>query len=192
MKCNCNTCSGHLEFDPAHVGMAIQCPLCGMETVLYEPTTSPAATPPTEETKPQKTASIVKGAYTVGDTVERKLDSAGSILLGLGIAGAVIGLIAGIVLLANLDSERSASPAVMCFAFAIACFLQGYVFCVFFRGMAEMVRLLKKANGIKYSDKITEAATLTRWQCSRCSTPVVVANQKKCPECGSKFTATKE
>ncbi|HEX4342049.1 MAG TPA: YbjQ family protein [Verrucomicrobiae bacterium] len=51
--CPCNVCSGRLEFDPANAGETIQCPHCGMETVLFIPPVStspplikvPASTP---------------------------------------------------------------------------------------------------------------------------------------------------
>jgi hypothetical protein len=35
--CNCNTCSGHLEFERDNVGETVVCPHCGMETTLYVP-----------------------------------------------------------------------------------------------------------------------------------------------------------
>jgi Zn-dependent protease with chaperone function/DNA-directed RNA polymerase subunit RPC12/RpoP len=35
--CTCNVCSGHLEFETSNTGATIQCPHCGMETVLFVP-----------------------------------------------------------------------------------------------------------------------------------------------------------
>ena len=41
VKCACNNCDIFIEF-PAHgVGETITCPHCGMETVLFEPATTP-------------------------------------------------------------------------------------------------------------------------------------------------------
>ncbi len=37
VKCKCNNCSEHVEFDQAIVGSTIQCPSCGMDTVLFIP-----------------------------------------------------------------------------------------------------------------------------------------------------------
>jgi len=34
-NCLCNLCSGKIEFDPANAGQTINCPHCGMETVLF-------------------------------------------------------------------------------------------------------------------------------------------------------------
>ena len=35
--CTCNNCPGELEFDPANAGETIQCPHCGMDTILFIP-----------------------------------------------------------------------------------------------------------------------------------------------------------
>jgi hypothetical protein len=35
LKCNCTACSEHIEFDADHAGNTVNCPHCGMETVLY-------------------------------------------------------------------------------------------------------------------------------------------------------------
>jgi uncharacterized membrane protein len=36
-KCNCTNCSGHIEFDTVHVGQQVNCPHCGLDTVLFAP-----------------------------------------------------------------------------------------------------------------------------------------------------------
>jgi len=36
-RCTCSICFGHLEFDSQHVGETIQCPHCGMPTILFIP-----------------------------------------------------------------------------------------------------------------------------------------------------------
>jgi hypothetical protein len=43
--CNCNTCSGHIEFDArlVQVGTVVDCPHCGLETTLYIPKTNPSS-----------------------------------------------------------------------------------------------------------------------------------------------------
>ena len=35
LKCNCTACSGHIEFDAEHLGKTVNCPHCGLETILY-------------------------------------------------------------------------------------------------------------------------------------------------------------
>ena len=37
--CTCDACSGTLEFEASHAGSTIACPHCGMETLLFIPTT---------------------------------------------------------------------------------------------------------------------------------------------------------
>jgi hypothetical protein len=36
-KCPCNHCSGHIEFDSEHTGETVQCPHCGIDTLLFLP-----------------------------------------------------------------------------------------------------------------------------------------------------------
>src|SRR5579859_2412003 len=36
-RCICSVCSGHLEFDSDLAGETIQCPHCGMPTILFIP-----------------------------------------------------------------------------------------------------------------------------------------------------------
>src|SRR2546425_12424971 len=35
--CPCSNCSGHLEFDASYAGTTIQCPHCGLDTILFVP-----------------------------------------------------------------------------------------------------------------------------------------------------------
>src|SRR5208282_783045 len=37
IKCPCNNCSGHLEFEAHQVGVTVSCPHCGLDTVLFIP-----------------------------------------------------------------------------------------------------------------------------------------------------------
>lgn len=56
LKCVCNNCPGHIEFDEKDAGQTVICPHCGIETLLFIPknvletnTPSPvtaSATPP--------------------------------------------------------------------------------------------------------------------------------------------------
>lgn len=49
IKCNCNNCSTHLEFENGNEGTIIQCPSCGLETTLYSPPTVPVPIVPKEK-----------------------------------------------------------------------------------------------------------------------------------------------
>ena len=48
VKCNCNNCSAHLEFESTEAGSVIVCPTCGIETKLFVPEieSSPSPTNP--------------------------------------------------------------------------------------------------------------------------------------------------
>lgn len=59
IKCNCNNCSTHLEFESENAGQVITCPTCGMETTLYVPPPSPAPKPAAPDT-PRRQKSSVK------------------------------------------------------------------------------------------------------------------------------------
>jgi len=41
IKCTCQTCNQHIEFDAQELGRATNCPHCGMETLLFGPSTPP-------------------------------------------------------------------------------------------------------------------------------------------------------
>ncbi len=43
ITCPCNHCNNVFELEPEHVGSKVICPKCGMETILFRPTT-PAVT----------------------------------------------------------------------------------------------------------------------------------------------------
>lgn len=45
VKCVCNCCAGHLEFEEENAGEQIDCPHCGFETTLFLPGDEPAAPP---------------------------------------------------------------------------------------------------------------------------------------------------
>jgi DNA-directed RNA polymerase subunit RPC12/RpoP len=40
LKCVCNNCPGHIEFDEKDAGRTVACPHCGVETLLFVPTTN--------------------------------------------------------------------------------------------------------------------------------------------------------
>lgn len=45
VKCLCNHCSAYLEFESSEAGKRVDCPHCGMETLLYVPQASPPQPP---------------------------------------------------------------------------------------------------------------------------------------------------
>jgi uncharacterized paraquat-inducible protein A len=41
LKCLCNNCPGHIEFDEKDAGQTVVCPHCGLETLLFIPQKAP-------------------------------------------------------------------------------------------------------------------------------------------------------
>jgi hypothetical protein len=65
VKCNCNNCSAHLEFESADAGREIVCPTCGIETKLYVPgsvSSQPPANPQPPKNKKLKLGIIAAGS----------------------------------------------------------------------------------------------------------------------------------
>lgn len=58
VKCFCQTCNGHLEFDSTISGQTVNCPHCGIETLLYIPNIPNPPHPPTP--KKQTSAKSVR------------------------------------------------------------------------------------------------------------------------------------
>lgn len=70
--CTCNSCSGHLEFDPANAGETVQCPHCGVDTVLLVPpmpdeSARPTGGPPPPKSEPITLDAIRSGAWRAVD-----------------------------------------------------------------------------------------------------------------------------
>ena len=53
VTCSCNNCDGHLQFERQHAGQRINCPHCGMETLLYVPQSKPPPPPLPQAPQPQ-------------------------------------------------------------------------------------------------------------------------------------------
>ena len=65
VKCNCNNCSAHLEFESVDEGRIIVCPTCGIETTLYVPgsvSSQPSANPHPTKNKKLKLGIIAAGS----------------------------------------------------------------------------------------------------------------------------------
>jgi len=66
IKCTCNNCSTHLEFESGNEGTTITCPSCGMETQLYVPQSigalNPAIMPPRSFPPPKSAKTAPRSA----------------------------------------------------------------------------------------------------------------------------------
>jgi hypothetical protein len=70
VKCRCNNCDGHLEFERSSAGERVGCPHCGMETLLFIPQETRTAVPnPPRAVKVQGEDSFLdEGGITVTKT----------------------------------------------------------------------------------------------------------------------------
>lgn len=75
--CTCNNCSGHLEFEASHASETIQCPHCGLDTVLFIPqgpldsTTRAEKPPPKRPVKPPVLSPLERWASPPESDFER-------------------------------------------------------------------------------------------------------------------------
>jgi DNA-directed RNA polymerase subunit RPC12/RpoP len=193
--CPCNNCSGNLEFDAARVGETAKCPHCGMDTVLFIPQV-PVDSPPSKpelapKPKPNK-AKIIKLPHKQHVTtpyrggIEESLENTGRTFGYLGGCAGGCGLIAACVLLVIGQTTW----AVVCCIAAIVAFVQGAVLERLFKAGAEIIRLLKKFNGLKFSGQISQPTGLLDdalfYVCSACGASVASA-ETKCARCGAEF-----
>jgi hypothetical protein len=104
VKCNCNHCSAHLEFDSASAGSVIPCPTCGMDTTLYVPGQKPFAPITNRPAIPSSSAESLKQIrqQSCYGTLRGLIDLiqyiifAGAALLAVGsVAGFFIGIFQG-------------------------------------------------------------------------------------------------
>jgi hypothetical protein len=183
VTCRCQHCDGNIEFDASlfQAGTMTACPHCEMETALF----IPKAPEKVVEKIPEKTAKIVeKKEKTYHGGMEITLEDIGGIFLALGILGGVAAIIAAFV--AFNDSETGVGVDLLCVG--VALIFASFVNQTLFKAGAEVVRLLKKLNGLKFSGEITQpiASDSSSYKCSGCNASVVYW-QEKCESCGARF-----
>lgn len=192
--CRCQHCDGHIEFDTAEIdpsdtaadaatGPTVPCPHCGQDTMLFVPQT-PVSEPPVAQPSPKpepKKAKLVKET-TYSGGVEERLDMAGSIFLAVGLIG---GFIVLAVALNSLNDEKGGQAGIW-FVVGVVAIAQGFVMWVLFRAGAEIIRLLKKSNGLKFTGEITQPVAHHIYRCSLCGMFFESPNKKQC-SCGAVF-----
>jgi DNA-directed RNA polymerase subunit RPC12/RpoP len=92
ITCECNHCSGHIEFEAENAGETVACPHCGLDTVLF--IRRRPAPPPRKRffDRPSKraiwlavaivatTALVIVGARVIEPVIETVLPAIGSVL----------------------------------------------------------------------------------------------------------------
>jgi hypothetical protein len=132
--CNCNTCSGGIEFEDSQTGSTVQCPHCGIETILFIPKSPPTnikpILKPIENFKPHQELRDDNEIY-----IEDRLELAATLIFLIGIAAFAISIV-----LAFTDTNRQTQWFILGFVSAF----QGWVVSLIFKGFAEVIRLLRK------------------------------------------------
>jgi DNA-directed RNA polymerase subunit RPC12/RpoP len=188
--CPCNNCSDNLEFDSEHAGETVTCPHCGMDTVLFIPVVPVGSLPnepelaPKPQTKRAKIVAQEQKRTTYKGGLEERLEHTGG---GFQVFG-ILGLIAALLLLV----DREFTWAAACCGFAVVAFMQGAVVITMCKLGAEIIRLLKKSNGLKYSGEISQPTDqldeVVSYECSACGAPVPMFRPHiKCVVCGAEF-----
>jgi DNA-directed RNA polymerase subunit RPC12/RpoP len=191
--CICNKCSGRLEFDPNNVGETIQCPHCGMETVLPKP--EPKRAEIVEQTTYKDTDIAGRLEFKQIEpnrsrNVEEQLEAAGQVFL---VVGLIVGTIAlAVVLLSAINqgsetSINSKAPDIgLWLIVGAAAVVQGFVIRLLFVAGAEIIRLLKDSNRLRFTGKITQLSVHRSYKCSRCNA-TAKPTQVRCSRCGAEF-----
>jgi hypothetical protein len=117
------------------------------------------------------------------------LEDAGTTFGYLGGCAGALGLIAAFFLMVT----GQITWAVVCGITAIVAFVQGSVIDLLFKAGAEIIRLLKKSNGLKFNGEISGPTFVVSYVCSACGV-VVPPIKTKCGGCGVEFepSPTKE
>jgi DNA-directed RNA polymerase subunit RPC12/RpoP len=194
IKCVCSNCLEHLEFEESAVGATVSCPHCGKATVLFIPYTPTEAPPQSKRAKliDQTTSENVSvegrlnfeqvDEYGRSAELEVKLETAGSTLFFVGIAGGVLGVFGAVG-----SAETNTVEATFCFVIGVAAVVQGFVIRLLFQTGAEIVRLLKYSNRRKFTGTITQVSVHHSYKCSLCNASAQPA-QIRCDRCGAEFS----
>ena len=129
-ECTCNTCSGKIEFNLLQTGHTVQCPHCGIETILFIPKESLKSIENFEPYQESESNFEIKLS-----SVEYQLWIAGQTILFSGIAAFLI-----FIFLAISDTDKESKWLI----FAFAVMFQGWIFSLIFKGFAEVIRLLRR------------------------------------------------
>ena len=186
VTCRCQQCDGNIEFDASlfQTGTTTPCPHCGIETLLFIPNAQKSPEKIAEkvvEKTPEKKAKILKQTRHSGG-IEDTLEEVGGIFLALGILGG-IGAVVGAIAAFN-DGQAGIGVDLLCVAAALI--FASVVNRILFRAAAEVIRLLKKLNGLKFSGSVTQPEAYDEYKCTGCGTSVD-SSSEQCYSCNAKF-----
>ena len=119
---------------------------------------------------------------------EASMSAGGNFILFLGIVALISGIVAGGFITADSEyddwAENGLDWTIVILGFAA--FIQSLLAWLILSGGAEIIRLLKKLNGLDFDGSIAEVAPVSREECSECGEPAD-AYQKRCQKCKKEF-----
>ncbi|MCC6962018.1 MAG: hypothetical protein IT585_02080 [candidate division Zixibacteria bacterium] len=135
-------------------------------------------------------------AYVVKSTVteyargsESYLDQARGLVLVIAVVAAVASLIVSGMVTKDSEyddwAEEGLSPTWV--AVGVGAFIQGWIVSVLLRAGADIVRLLKKQNGLEFSGDINRMLQSDVYSCSECGESFNESYFGECPRCKSKL-----
>ena len=164
-SCLCQLCNGEITFESSRAGETVTCPHCNSETLLF---IAPVLPPPKWAIK-NKTTSKHGG-------IERNLDLLSSFFFITGVVCAVC----TVPILASLSFSVGLSLIYGC---GVA-----FILCVLLKAASEIIRLLKKLNGLDYDGEISKPEIRILCSCSLCSGEFsAIDTITACPHCSAIF-----
>ena len=119
--------------------------------------------------------------------IESLLDGVGTFYLTVSIIGLIV-----CIILSQEETIKQTSLSSFWIGPGIGVIAQGIMLWILFKAAAEVIRLLKKLNGLPYGGVIAEIyGSGTQYTCTECGTPVA-PNAKFCANCGVKFENEEE
>jgi len=155
-----------------------------METTLFIPDI-PQASKQVAKKIPEKTAKIIEQKEKIYfGGIEDTLENVGGIFLVLGVLGGIVAIVAACIAFNN--SETGIGGDLLCVGFISI--IAGAVNRIFLFAGAEIIRLLKKISGLKFSGEITQPTPTvsTYLKCSACGARTYPGHEE-CLSCGAKF-----
>ena len=120
--------------------------------------------------------------------IEGKMSGLGNFFFIIGI----IGIIACVIESGNVSKISTSSGwgedgfSTIWIAYGVYILIHGIALFILMKAGAEVIRLLKKLNGLKFGGKISEPEIETQLQCSECG-QIVSEDDLKCTKCGKEF-----
>lgn len=114
--------------------------------------------------------------------VESKLDGVGAFYLIISILGLI-----GCIIISQDETVKQTGLSSFWIALGLGAIAQGIIFWILFKAGAEVIRLLKKLNGLPYGGEISETeGDGAEYNCTDCGAPVS-QDSKFCTQCGANF-----